>query len=391
MTDPAQPPKPLAPSTTDAAVARAQSERDETDESLRVERKNIDAAMADKVISAPEKVAAEVVERAREQADAVLDAAREKADEKVEAARPEVDVQAELARERLQEDRDVNAERARADAVLALEHEEQVRLQLAMLPLERETTDKNLHTERVRSDRAVAHRDDFMGMVSHDLRNSLNGILLNTSVIADNAPNSEEGRQIATRLASIRRYVGRMDRLIGDLLDVVSIDAGKLSIELRRGDLTQLMIECVDSFTQAATAKGISLTFERGGPLTADFDHGRMFQVLTNLITNALKFTPALGSIRLSGALAGEMVMFSVSDTGRGIHADRLEEVFERFWQAGERDSKNPQSVGLGLYISRCIVNAHQGKIWVQSVPGEGSTFHVTLPVHAPAPVPEPR
>src|SRR5690348_5385949 len=139
----------------------------------------------------------------------------------------------------------------------------------------------------------------------------------------------------------IQRYVARMNRLIGDVVEVVSIDTGKLAVQIETGDAAALLAEAVDAFAQAAAEKGISLGFESSEPaLLATFDHDRMLQVLANLITNALKFTPRGGAITVHGErLEGEL-RFSVSDTGVGIPASMVESVFERFWQVGKNDKR---------------------------------------------------
>lgn len=351
-------------------------ERDQTDESLRSERKNTDQAIAARQLS--EDNADEVVERAREQADVVLDVARDKADLEREAT-GEVDTG--VDRERAKADQLLQRERDAADETLRREREELTRTLAALLPLERASTDRFLLTERARSDDAIANRDDFLGMVSHDLRNLLSGIVLNASVLADAAPDTDEGRRTVSSTGRIQRYVARMNRLIGDLVDVVSIDAGKLAMRKEPFDVAAVITEAVDAFSQAAAEKEIALKDEtRDRPLVGHFDHGRLLQVLANLITNALKFTPKGGAIVIVGERVDDELRIHVKDNGAGIPDSMLEAVFERFWQVGKNDKRG---LGLGLYISRCIVDAHGGKIWAESVLNEGSVFHVTLPAAA--------
>ena len=356
-------------------------ERDKTDESLRAERKNSDHVIAARR-SDTEENADELVERAREQADAVLGEARDRADHKLDAGESGARGREAVARERALEDEVLRKERAIADETLRRERLEQARSLAKLLPLEREKTDRYLLTERARSDEDLAHRDDFMGMVSHDLRNLLSGIVMNAMLLSEEASDSDEGRRTVTGMKRIQRYVARMNRLIGDLVDVASIDAGKLAVQPEPGDAAALLAEAVDAFTHAAAEKGISLGFKTGEPvLLATFDHDRMLQVLANLITNALKFTPRGGSIAIHGERVEGNLRFSVTDTGAGIPASMLEAVFERFWQVGKNDKRG---LGLGLYISRCIVDAHGGKIWAESTPGAGSSFHFTIPGAAP-------
>jgi signal transduction histidine kinase len=215
-------------------------------------------------------------------------------------------------------------------------------------------------------------------MVGHDLRNLLSGIVLDAALVAERAPQSAEDRGVVTGMERIQRYAARMNRLIGDLVDIVSIDARKLAIHKAPCDVSALLVEAVDTFAAAAADAGIALELELADrPMATDLDHGRMLQVLANLIANALKFTPRGGRIVLRGERADDAIRLTVADTGVGIPAHRLEDVFERFWQADDRDRRG---LGLGLHISRSLVEAHGGRIWVESEPGEGSSVHVVLP-----------
>ena len=349
---------------------RPSPERDQTDDSLRTERRNADEALQ-APLAEVHGDADEVLHRARENADEVLAAARERADERAPNLAPE-----RIAEARVREDATLRAERASADDSLQREREETVLALLRLLPLEREKTDRFLLTERIRSDVEIAHRDDFLGIVSHDLRNLLSGIVLSTTLLADRAPASADGAETRESAARIQRYAARMNRLIGDLVDVASIDAGKLSVARSHGDISVTIDEAVDMFRGLAEGKGISLESAASKPLPASFDHDRVVQVLANLITNAIKFTGAGGRIVVANEPTDQQVRISVRDTGIGIASDKLESVFERFWQVGKNDQRG---VGLGLYISRCIVEAHGGEIWAESTLGAGSTFWFTL------------
>jgi len=340
-----------------------------------VEREKTDHALAER--QAAEEDSDLVVHRARESADAVLTEARAKADERLEAS-PHVGAHATLAEARVLDDEALQEERASADEILRRERDENARVLSRLLPLEREKTDRFLLTERARSDVALSNRDNFLGLVSHDLRNLLSGIVMSAELLSARAPENEDGAQTLVATARIQRYAARMNRLIGDLLDLGSIDAGKLAVTTARGDLSTLIAEAVETFQAAASAKGISLQTESvESPLRAEFDHDRMLQVLVNIIANGIKFTSQGGRIQVRGESAGDELRFSISDTGSGIPGHMLEAIFERFWQVGKDDRRG---VGLGLYISRCIVEAHGGKIWAESTLGEGSTLYFTLP-----------
>jgi signal transduction histidine kinase len=359
----------------------AEPERVRTDKSLRTERDQADQAFNERQ-AAVETEADEIVDRAREEADAVLLAARDKADQKLDKGPAVAVARAALAGERAVEDEVLRGERASADTVLRQQREESARALARLLPLEREQTDRFLLTERARSDDAVTYRDDFLGIVSHDLRNLLGGIVLSAGLLADTAPEDESGREVLAGTARIQRYAARMNRLIGDLIDVASIDAGHLAVTLAPGDLGALVIEASETFQAAAAAKSLTIATEIvGAPLLGQLDHGRIFQVLVNLISNAIKFTARGGAISIRAAPVEGSLALTVEDTGIGIPADMLEQVFERFWQVGPGDRRGS---GLGLYISRCIIGAHGGKIWAESEPGRGSRFTFTLP-HAGA------
>jgi signal transduction histidine kinase len=364
----------------------AMPEREQTDESLRIEREQTDQALTE-AQQAIDEDADSVVQHAREMADSVLVVAREKADEEAEVKEPQGIPSAAIAEERMIEDEVLREERASADESVRLQREASAVVLARHLPFERDATDKHLLTERARSDDALATRDDFLGMVCHDLRDLLNGIVVSSAMLAEKIEAQDNGSRSLADTTRIQRYAERMNRLIGDLVDVASIDSGKLSVTPARGDAASLLGEAVDALLISATAKNLSLEIVpidlqgTNASLSADFDHDRMLQVLANLISNAIKFTPNGGSIRLSCERVGVTELsFCVSDSGQGIPADMLEAVFERFWQVGKNDRRG---LGLGLYISRCIVEAHGGTIRAESTLGEGSRIFFTLPVTA--------
>jgi signal transduction histidine kinase len=172
-----------------------------------------------------------------------------------------------------------------------------------------------------------------------------------------------------------------MERLIKDLIEVKRLEAGQVGLVRGPQRVASLLAEATEMFAGIAAEKGIdfhtAITPDAGA---VDADRERTLQVLSNLLGNALKFTPAGGTVRLSAAgVAGE-VQFSVADTGPGIPPEHVEHVFERFWQA----TRTRQGIGLGLAIAHTIVQAHGGRIWVESTPGEGSVFRFTLPFAQP-------
>jgi signal transduction histidine kinase len=349
-------------------------ERAKTDHSLRSERKHLDDARQAGRASA-ERDADGVVDHARAVADAVLGAARLKADRESPPNRGAAG--AAVGGERARADRAVLGERATADVALRTDRKAQAAALDALLVHERAATDAFLLTERARSDDAVANRDDFLGMVAHDVRNLLNLVVLSLELLR---PGDDEPEpHVAAAADRVRRYVARMNRLIGDLVDVTSIEAGKLAIAAVEGDAAALVAETMETFRPAALEKHITLSANvPDGPLSAAFDHDRMLQVFANVIANAIKFTPAGGKITVRAEAARGLLRFCVSDTGVGIPAPMLEAVFERFWQVGENDRRGQ---GLGLFISKSIVEAHGGRIWAESQAGKGAQLYFTLPV----------
>ena len=366
---------------------KAQIQREQTDQSLGRERHKTDDALATNQ-KHTQNMADDIVERARDQADEILDAAREKADKKLSPDKfrtgedaAQVVAREVVAEERIEEDASLKQERASADESLRWEREEQSRILAALLPLERERTDRFLLTERGLADDSIVHRDDLMGMVSHDLQNLLAGIAIQATILAKQASDSDEGRRTLISVDRIERYVARMNRLIGDLIDVTSVDAGKFAVHPQPGDVAEMIAEAIAPFAQTAQEKGLSLGFATDGQiLHGVFDWDRMVQVFTNLIANAIKFTHNGDSITIKIARAEKILRVSVLDTGEGIAEDMRDAIFVRFGQAG---GSVQQGLGLGLYISKCIVEAQGGRIWAESNPaGNGSAFHLTIPAH---------
>jgi signal transduction histidine kinase len=209
------------------------------------------------------------------------------------------------------------------------------------------------------------------------LRNPLNTIVMGASlmleVIAD--PQSRLSRQAQM----VHRAAERMNRLIQDLLDVRRIDSGRMAIELRAEAVDGLLREAMDMLRPLATAASLELDCDLAGTLPrVAADSARILQVLSNLVGNAIKFTPAGGTVRVRAEQADREVRFAVSDTGPGIPADQLPHIFGRFWQGARVDRRG---IGLGLAIAKGIVEAHGGRIWVESEVGTGSQFIFTLPI----------
>jgi len=180
-----------------------------------------------------------------------------------------------------------------------------------------------------------------------------------------------------------KRAVQQMDRLIGDLLDTVRLQAGQLSLQIRDVKATRLLTQAEATFRQVAAEKEIQFEVSSlAEELILRADEDRATQVLGNLLGNAFKFTPAGGRVTLAASRTAEGAEFRVSDTGPGLTQEQIGQLFQRYWQGRPGDRRG---VGLGLTIARGIVETHGGRVWVDSTPGKGSTFCFTLPL-APSP-----
>ncbi len=236
--------------------------------------------------------------------------------------------------------------------------------------------DSALHLRR--AERATAARDRVLGVVSHDLRNFLSAITMS----ADSLRSGPQEFLADGRTELVQNIVdsaGWMHRLMQDLLDVASIEAGRLSIELDEHAVSPIVEAIREVFAARAHAQGVELRVEipAGLPFIR-VDGQRIMQVLSNLVGNALKYTGAGGSICLSAREVGGEVVFAVQDTGAGITADDLPQVFQRFWHSNRGSAT--RGTGLGLAIAQGIVTGHGGRIWAESEVGKGSTFSFSVP-----------
>jgi signal transduction histidine kinase len=353
------------------------AERGDTDRSLVDERKKTDQEL-DRRHAAIEEVSDAAVRQARGHSDEMLAGAREQVDDTLARTGSSAGERRALRRERAEEDASLREERVIEDEKEVEDRRGPILALASLLQLEREQTDERLLVERARGDATVAARDDFLGLVSHDLRTLLGNVALNAELLAREAARDEAGQRARVRATKIQRTAMQMTRLLADLVDVASIEAGRFAVAPDTGDARAVVRDVLEAFRPAASAKGISLAAATdGGALPAKYDQDRILQVLANLLSNAVKFTGDGGSITVDVEPEEVGVRFSVSDTGAGIEPDHLASVFERFWQVTQGDRRG---LGLGLFISRCIVEAHGGRIWAESTRGQGSTFFFTLP-----------
>jgi signal transduction histidine kinase len=308
------------------------------------------------------------VEASREETDANLAQERGKTDDLLERAGPAAKgVAPSMA------DNAVAAERAETDESLLVERHEadEVVEQAKTLLVQRQRAVGELKT-------AVERRDEFLAMVSHDLRSPLAVITMDAEMLAGMAQGGPKAEQIDALAVEIGAASEQMRRMVGDLLDFTAIAMGAMRLSVERADVKALIAETVALLAPRAGAVGPSLSADTSGePLLARFDRGRIRQVLVNLVHNAQRFTAPDGSVIVCAVARGNELLVSVRDTGTGIRAADLPHVFERSWQAGTNDRRG---LGLGLYISKGIVEAHGGRIWASSEVGRGSEFFFTLP-----------
>lgn len=237
-------------------------------------------------------------------------------------------------------------------------------------------------TERKRAEKkaqdALQARDELLGIVSHDLRNPLTAIMMSAELILRENAAGPDTTQSQKHAEKIQTLVERMNRLITDLLEVNKFEAGSLSLDLKTTEIKPMVSEALEMFKGQASQKSISLVSEVSTTHSYTLcDRERILQVLSNLIGNAIKFTPENGKILVRTEPLHGRIKFSIKDNGPGILPAELPHVFDRYWQAKH---KAQAGAGLGLSIAKAIVEAHGGKIWVVSQVGSGSTFAFTIP-----------
>jgi signal transduction histidine kinase len=236
---------------------------------------------------------------------------------------------------------------------------------------------QNLEGERERLRQAVRSRDDVVAIVSHDLRNPLTAITISAAQLRREIVRADPLRS-GRLLDTVERAAHRMTRLIGDLLAIAKIEAGQLTVDREPNDPVALVEEAVEALRPISDQRAITLAMAVSGPMASvGCDRGRILQVLENLLGNAVKYTADRGAVQVIVEGTDEGVCVRVRDDGPGIGPEAIGHVFDRFWQGPGRTRPG---AGLGLAIARGIVEAHGGRIGVDSELGRGSTFWFVLP-----------
>lgn len=232
--------------------------------------------------------------------------------------------------------------------------------------------------DKRKSAETLAHaREDVLGLVAHDLRNPLNLILMTGELLMQEDLTEQRRNDM---LAIGMRAAKQMNRLIDDLLDTVRLQAGKLSLAVEEVSVDTIIRQAEETFRPLAERRHVNLETMGDGGTCVRADPARVSQIVGNLIGNAIKFTPANGTIKLRATPGDKQVVFQVVDDGPGIAPDNISHLFDNFWQARKDDKRG---VGLGLAIVKELVEAHGGKIWVESEVDHGSTFSFSLPTAA--------
>ncbi|WP_096695573.1 hybrid sensor histidine kinase/response regulator [Polaromonas sp. AER18D-145] len=286
---------------------------------------------------------------------------------------------------------DMEAVRSKVNVFVELYRQRhETRRQVQVLETIRQEQDvllQKLHATQGELQASIRMRDDFMSMVAHELRTPLNTLFLEAQLrkmqLDRGRTDVFDAPYLNAMVARDKRQIEAMMRLIDDMMDVTRIRSNALSIRPVEVELSALLARVVDNLSNQAAAAGSPITLDAGQPVTALWDEFRIEQVVINLLTNALRYgdgKPVAVSLRL----LPQSACISVRDQGRGISATDQLRIFEQFSRVASDDGTG--GLGLGLFITRQLVQAHGGSISVESRPGEGAVFTVTLPLTPPAP-----
>ncbi len=342
-----------------------------TDHRLETEREKTDHALREAMPPVEAKTEAHL-EDAREHVDRKLEHGRERAKKLAPEAKPVIDAAAAAAEQAIDE------ERRRTDHAVEREREDKEHVVGHVLARERQDTNRALADERAESDELIDARDELFATISHDLRNLINAIHLKSQLLQKElaaTPRAPRARQLADE---INRSTHMMRRWSNDLVDLASVNTGRLRVVFAEEDVVAIVARAVELCATLAEEKGLKVEVHvPDHASTIECDADRIVEAVINLLENATRHTARGGAIRVTLEETAEDVRIHVADTGSGIAKDQLRYVFDRYFQ-GQRTTRT--GIGMGLYICRHIVERHGGRISVESTVDVGSTFTVTLP-----------
>lgn len=366
--------------------------REKTNKSLKFERNKVDNYLDSEEQDVEHNVD-EALDKKRAEIDRKLHKSRSDLDKSINNESGEVEKI--ILKEREYSDNAKTTARLDEDSIREVERTQKKIITENLLGSERKDTDAKLKDERSAIDsisrgqilsvknakNELTTRDQYLATVSHDLKNPLSAIALSVGVMKRSFYKDKVDKESLLKFFElIERNVGTMERLINDLLDVEQMVNGDIVLNLKKCDLGELLKEVQLSFEPAILNSGLTLELQpMDESIFANIDHDRIFQVLSNLIGNAIKFTPKNGLIKIGFEKNDNIISIIVSDNGPGIPEDKKELIFERFSQLNSNDRRG---MGLGLFISKWIVESHNGEIFVNSKVDEGSSFTVTLPLY---------
>ncbi|MBX7151561.1 HAMP domain-containing histidine kinase, partial [bacterium] len=225
-------------------------------------------------------------------------------------------------------------------------------------------------------------KDEFLNIAAHDLRNPLNSILCTSKVILDETKNQnyKADEYLADDLELMHRASEHMLILINNLLDIAKIEAGKVELQLENRDIIKLIREQIEEIRTVAKQKEIKIEFKPSySELLVKIDKEKMWQAVSNLLSNAVKFTDRGGQVQISVFGSQEEIQISVEDSGRGIPNEKIDQVFNKFSDLSRVGTNGERGTGLGMAITKKIIELHGGRIWVESENGKGTRFTFTL------------
>lgn len=238
---------------------------------------------------------------------------------------------------------------------------------------------EDLLATRAKTKSNFTTREELLAVLRQDLRNPIGTATSCANMLLEDPEFKNLPSELQHWLVTMKRSTEASLRIVNDILDVERIDEGSLKLNLTPHTLNRIVAQAVEAFAHSISQKKISLQAEsQSASAEVPCDLDRVIQVLSNLLSNAEKYTPEGGIIRVNALLQKNEALFSVQDTGLGIPPARIVNIFKRFWELRNRDRSGP---GLGLYISQRLIEAHGGKMWAESRPGKGSTFFFTIPL----------